>query len=296
MKILVTGGHGQVGSELERLCSDEGHEILLTDHQHLDITDAESLSVFFKKHSPDLCVNAAAYTAVDKAEEDRDSVFSVNRDGAANLAIACHDLDIPLFHISTDYVFDGSKTHAYSEGDAPNPASVYGQSKWEGDQAVSSILDEHIILRVAWVFAANGHNFVKTMLRLGAERKTLGIVSDQYGGPTWAGDIAAALLEIATQYELGKPITWGTYHFVGQPKVSWFQFAEEIFKQAAEIGLLEKAPRLNAITTADYPTPAERPMNSVLDCRRIDANFAIKQPDWRVGLNQVLMELKQNDL
>jgi len=294
MKVLVTGGHGQVGSELERLCSVKGHEILLTDHQHLDITDTQSVSVILKKYSPDVCINAAAYTAVDKAEEDRDRVFAVNRDGAANLAIACRELDIPLLHISTDYVFDGSKADAYLEEDVPSPASVYGQSKWEGDQSVIRTHEKHIILRVAWVFAANGHNFVKTMLRLGAERDQVGIVADQRGGPTWAGDIASALLEIAEQYIKGKSIKWGVYNYVGQPSVSWHEFAATIFDQAVELGLQERAPTLKAISTSDYPTPAKRPMNSVLDCSKIYTNFGIDQPDWRVGLKQVLQELKDN--
>lgn len=294
MKILVTGGHGQVGSELERLCSDKDHEILLTDHQHLDITDKKSVTDYFLQHNPDICINAAAYTAVDKAEEDTETAFAVNRDGAENLAIACRDQDIPLLHISTDYVFDGSQFLPYSELDQPNPASVYGQSKWEGDQSVLRTHQKHIILRVAWVFAANGHNFVKTMLRLGAERDQLGIVSDQRGGPTWAGDIAATLLEIVDQYCIGEDIDWGVYNFIGQPAASWFDFASAIFEKAVELGLLKQAPALNAIATSDYPTPAKRPMNSVLDCSKILENFGIEQPDWHIGLEQVLQELKDN--
>lgn len=294
MKILVTGGHGQVGSELERLGTVKDYEILLTDHQHLDISDSKAVSDYFNNQTPDICINAAAYTAVDKAEEDSDSAFAINRDGAKNLAQACQELEIPLLHISTDYVFDGSQFLPYSELDQPSPASVYGQSKWEGDQQVMQIVSRHIILRVAWVFAANGHNFVKTMLRLGAERDQLGIVSDQLGGPTWAGDIAEALLHIVDQSASGEDFEWGVYNFIGQPAVSWFDFATIIFDQAVEMGLLEHAPKLNAISTSDYPTPAKRPMNSVLDCSKIRDNFGIEQPDWRLGLEKVLRELKEN--
>jgi len=294
MKILVTGGHGQVGSELERLGAAKGREILLTDHRHLDITDSKSVSDFFYKHCPGVCINAAAYTAVDKAEEDIDSAFSVNRDGAANLAQACQELKIPLLHISTDYVFDGGKSSPYSEVDEPEPASVYGKSKWDGDQQVAQLLSEHIILRVAWVFSANGHNFVKTMLRLGKELGELGIVSDQQGGPTWAGDIASALIKIVDQFESGKAIEWGVYNYIGQPSVSWFGFASEIFHMTVDLGILEQTPKLKAISTIDYPTPAKRPMNSVLDCSKIRNNFGIEQPDWRVGLEKVLQELKDN--
>ena len=294
MKILVTGGHGQVGSELERLVPLKGHEILLTDHQHLDITDSRAVADFFEQHAPGICINAAAYTAVDKAEEEVGTALAVNRDGAANLAQACLATKIPLLHISTDYVFDGSQSSPYSEADHPNPASVYGQSKWEGDQQVMQTLEMNIILRVAWVFAANGNNFVKTMLRLGNERDELGIVSDQRGGPTWAGDIAASLLEIVDQYANGKAIKWGVYNYIGQPAASWFDFASAIFDKAVQLGLLEQAPALRAISTSDYPTAAKRPMNSVLDCSKIHENFGIGQPDWRTGLEKVLQELKEN--
>jgi len=283
-----------VGSELERMGATKGHEILLTDHQHLDITDSKSVADYFQEHTPDICINAAAYTAVDKAEDEVELAFAVNRDGAANLARACQDNDVPLLHISTDYVFDGSQLLPYSELDQPNPASVYGQSKWEGDQLVMRVLEKHIIMRVAWVFAANGHNFVKTMLRLAKERDELGIVSDQRGGPTWAGDIAAALLKIVDQYASEESIDWGVYDYIGQPATSWFDFASAIFDKSVELGLLEKPPRLNAIATSDYPTPARRPMNSVLDCSKISDNFGIEQPDWRVGLEKVLQELKDN--
>lgn len=283
-----------MGSELERMGATKGHEILLTDHQHLDITDSKSVADYFQEHTPDICINAAAYTAVDKAEDEVELAFAVNRDGAANLARACQDNDVPLLHISTDYVFDGSQLLPYSELDQPNPASVYGQSKWEGDQLVMRVLEKHIIMRVAWVFAANGHNFVKTMLRLAKERDELGIVSDQRGGPTWAGDIAAALLEIVDQHASEESIDWGVYDYIGQPATSWFDFASAIFDKSVELGLLEKPPRLNAIATSDYPTPARRPMNSVLDCSKISDNFGIEQPDWRVGLEKVLQELKDN--
>lgn len=294
MKILVTGGNGQVGSELEKLSSATDHEIILTDHQHLNIADKKSVKDYFETKSPDICINAAAYTAVDKAEQEIGLAFAVNRDGAANLASACDELNIPLLHISTDYVFDGSKPDAYTEVDIPNPASVYGQSKWEGDQKVIKLLNQYLILRVAWVFSATGNNFVKTMLRLGAERDELKIVSDQRGGPTSASDIANILLNIVDLYAQGKTIEWGVYNYTGQPAVSWFDFASEIYKQAEGMGLIKKAPFLHAIPTTDYPTPAKRPMNSVLDCSKIQRNYGIQQPDWRISLEKVLQELKRS--
>lgn len=294
LKILITGAHGQVGSELEKISISKGWEVLLTDHENLDITDPDAVQDFFNRHCPDICINAAAYTAVDNAESDSELAFAVNRDGAINLAGACKKAQIPLLHISTDYVFDGNQPSAYLETDEPNPASVYGKSKWEGDQGVSSVLSEYIILRVAWVFATSGNNFVKTMLRLAKQREELGIVADQKGAPTWAGDIATVLTNIVEKIKLGESVQWGTYHFIGKPVATWFEFANEIFRQALEMKLLDVAPKLNAITTEQYPTPAKRPLNSVLSCKKIEYELGIEQPDWKVALKKVLLELKEN--
>ena len=193
MRVLVTGAKGQVGSELILEGEKRGIQMLATDRAELDITQQDAVNNFIQTQKPDILINAAAYTAVDKAESEPKLAYALNRDGAANLAQACADNNIPLMHISTDYVFDGKKEGAYTETDTPNPQCVYGKSKLEGDQAIESILEQYLILRVSWVFGANGNNFVKTMLRLGKERDIIKVVADQRGGPTWAGDIAATL-------------------------------------------------------------------------------------------------------
>jgi dTDP-4-dehydrorhamnose reductase len=205
----------------------------------------------------------------------------------SNLANACDRTGIPLLHISTDYVFDGKKSAAYVEDDEIAPAGVYGASKAAGEAAVQSVLERHIILRTSWVFSATGNNFVKTMLRLGREREELGIVNDQHGCPTSAQSIAAALLQIADRCLRGDEIEWGTYHFCGQPDTTWYGFAEQIFEQAKGFENL----KVNTIATSDYPTPAARPMNSVLSCRKLESNFGLQQPHWITDLQLVLESL-----
>ena len=192
-----------------------------------------------------------------------------------------------MLHISTDYVFDGQATQPYTETDATAPQGVYGQSKLAGEQAVLAACSRSIILRTAWVFGEHGHNFVKTMLRLGRERDSLGIVSDQHGAPTYAGDIAAALLHIAHHITQGKPTEYGIYHFSGKPYVSWYQFAEAIFQQAQQQGILANTPQLFAIATPDYPTPAKRPANSCLQLDKIQQAFGISPSDWQQALTQL---------
>ncbi|MEJ1404687.1 MAG: dTDP-4-dehydrorhamnose reductase [Candidatus Sedimenticola sp. (ex Thyasira tokunagai)] len=288
MKIMITGSNGQVGSELNVRARTMGFDVIAVDCDQLDITQRDAVNDFISRYSPDLVINAAAYTAVDKAEEEVAIAFAVNRDGPLYLANACAERDIPLFHISTDYVFDGEKEAPYTESDQPNPQGVYGQSKLEGELAVASALVQQITLRVAWVFGATGANFVRTMLRLGGERAELGVVADQYGGPTYAGDIAETLLMLAEKIDRGDALQWGLYHYIGSPATSWHGFAEEIFKQAVSHGMLEKSPNVNRITTEEYPTPATRPKNSVLDSQRINEIFGVEQPDWRQGLDRVL--------
>ncbi|MES9884230.1 MAG: dTDP-4-dehydrorhamnose reductase [Sedimenticola sp.] len=293
MKIMITGSNGQVGYELNVRAQAMEFDVIAVDCDQLDITQRDAVNSFILRHSPDLVINAAAYTAVDKAEEEKATAFSVNRDGPLHLANACAEKGIPLLHISTDYVFDGTKKAPYTESDRPNPQSVYGQSKLEGDLAVASALEQQITLRVAWVFGSTGNNFVRTMLRLGEERGELGVVADQYGGPTYAGDIAETLLMLASMIDRGEEVQWGIYHYIGSPATSWHGFAEEIFKQAVSHGLLEKAPKVNRITTEEYPTPAMRPKNSVLDSQRINQIFGFEQPDWCQGLDAVLTEWKK---
>jgi len=288
VRVLVTGANGQVGTELILEGEKRGLQMLATGRVGLDITQQAAVSNFFKTQQPDVVINAAAYTAVDKAESEPELVYAINHDGTANLARACADNGIPLMHISTDYVFDGNKKGAYTETDTPNPQCVYGKSKLEGERAIESILEQYLILRVSWVFGANGNNFVKTMLRLGKERDIIKVVADQHGGPTWAGDIAATLLNLKQRWSDGETISWGTYHYSGQPATTWHGFAEAIFEQAEELGMIGNSPRVESITTADYPTRAQRPLNSKLDCHKIAGELAIPQSDWRIGLSGVL--------
>ncbi|MBT4524396.1 MAG: dTDP-4-dehydrorhamnose reductase, partial [Phycisphaerae bacterium] len=249
MKILVTGANGQVGSELIRRGNTRGFQMLASDVSDLDISNQDAVNRYIENCKPDILINAAAYTAVDKAESEEELAYAINRDGAAYLAQACSKLDIPLFHISTDYVFDGTKDGAYVETDTPNPQSVYGKSKLEGDLVIESTIENHIILRVSWVFGACGNNFVKTMIRLGSKKEELKIVADQQGGPTWAGAIASTLLDIAKRYDEGNLIQWGTYHYSSQPTTTWLEFADTIFGQAADLGMMEKRPKIDPICT-----------------------------------------------
>lgn len=292
MRVLVTGAQGQVGTELISRGREQGLRMIAAGRGELDITAEEAVSACFNGSSPDIVINAAAYTAVDKAEQESALANTINRDGPALLAKECARRNIPLLHISTDYVFDGTKDGAYDEDDRPNPQGVYGKSKLEGEKAVERTLEQHVILRVAWVFGATGGNFVRTMLRLGNERDELNVVADQRGGPTWAGDIASVLLSIVERYHKGGAIPWGTYHYIGKPVTTWHGFAQAIFDAAMAEGMLEKAPGINAITTAEYSTPAVRPKNSVLDCRKIERLLGISQPDWRFGLKSVLENWK----
>lgn len=288
MKILVTGANGQVGHCLQQQLSESDWEFVALTRAELDISNAQAVTKAVQEFQPDVIINAAAYTAVDKAEQERELAFAINCDGPANLARAAKQINAAILHISTDYVFAGDASGTYTE-DAPTaPQGVYGESKLEGEQTVAVANDKHIILRTAWVFGEQGNNFVKTMIRLGSTRDTLGIVADQEGGPTYAGDIARTLLVIAQQYIAGKTITWGIYHYSGLPHVSWFGFAQHIFAEVEQTKHYEKAiPHLNAIATADYPTPAKRPANSKLDCSKIEQAFGIAPSDWQMALKNI---------
>ena len=292
MKILISGAAGQVGSALVKHGRKRGFEIFGMSSSELDITNLRNVDAVCAQVKPDLVINASAYTAVDKAESDSELAYSVNEFGPKLLALTCRKRDIPLLHISTDYVFDGTLNIAYTENDLTNPQSVYGKSKLAGEWSVKENLEQHIILRTAWVFSETGNNFVKTMLRLGAEREQLSIVADQFGGPTSADSIANVLLTIAARVGEQRDIKWGTYHFSGQPYCSWYEFAEEIFLQAESLGLIFKAPGLASIPSSEYPTPAPRPRNSRLDCSKIYTEFGIEPDDWKQSLRDVLLKLK----
>lgn len=288
MKILVTGATGQVGYCLQQQLQAKGWDYVALTRNELDISDAHAVEKHVAEIKPTVIINAAAYTAVDKAEQEKEIAYAINRDGPANLARAAKSINAAILHISTDYVFAGDAEGSYRE-DAPTaPQGVYGQSKLDGEQAVIAANDKHIILRTAWVFGEHGNNFVKTMIRLGRTRDALGIVADQEGGPTYAGDIAAALLQIAQQYAENKTISWGIYHFSGLPHISWFGFAKQIFAEVQQAEIYDKPiPQLNAITTADYPTPAKRPANSKLDCNKLEQAFGIAPSNWQSALKNI---------
>ncbi|MEM7225588.1 MAG: dTDP-4-dehydrorhamnose reductase [Pseudomonadota bacterium] len=284
--LLVFGAGGQLGRELLRAAPPAGYRVQGATRGDADITRDDQVAAAIDRTRPALVINAAAYTAVDKAESEPEAAFAVNRDGAAVLAAACRAADLPLIQVSTDYVFDGTKQRAYREDDPVAPLGVYGASKEAGERAVREGLDRHIILRTAWVFGAFGGNFVKTMLRLAETRDALGVVDDQTGCPSPARAIAETILTIA-----GTPNkAWGTYHFAGQPPITWHGFAKEIFA-ARQARTGRAGPKLSAITTADYPTAARRPANSVLDGSKLTQAFGIEPADWRAGLADVLDEI-----
>ena len=278
--MLVFGQTGQVARELARRAPDAR----FLGRADADLTRPDACRDAIMDLSPAVVINAAAYTAVDKAETDADTAMLVNGESPGAMARACAALGVPFLHVSTDYVFDGSGDRPWQPGDPTGPLGTYGATKRAGEDAIRASRARAAILRTSWVFSAHGSNFVRTMLRLGAERDRLTVVADQIGGPTPAAAIAEALLSMAAQMRQGKP--GGTFHFAGAPDVSWADFAREIFRQA---GL---TPQVADIPSSAYPTPARRPGNSRLDCDSLAADFGIARPDWRIGLAEVLAELK----
>ena len=286
-RILITGGSGQVGHCLKAQL--EGcAELSVPDSSALNITDRRSVRQAVETFRPDYIINAAAYTAVDKAESDAERAFAVNRDGAHHLAEATEAAGAAMLHISTDYVFDGAGGAPYDEAAPTVPQNIYGASKLVGEQAVLAACRRAVVMRTSWVFGAHGQNFVKTMLRLGRERDSLGIVANQYGAPTAAADIAAVLITIVRRHtpeQLAERA--GIYHYCGSPYASWFEFAETIFAEAAAQGVLAKIPAVKPIATVDYPTPAKRPADSRLDCGKIRTVFGIGPCDWHSALSDL---------
>ena len=282
--MLAFGKSGQVGRELRALTVD-GMVLQCLGRDEADLADPSSVAKVVLALKPDAVINAAAYTAVDSAEDEPVLAHAVNGEAPGEMARACEALGIPFVHISKDYVFDGSGSEAWAPDDATGPLGVYGASKLAGEHAVQAAGGCTAILRTSWVFSAHGANYVKTMLRLGSERDALSVVSDQIGGPTPASAIARACLGIAMQFGSGKG-TPGIYHFAGAPDTSWAGFAGEIFDQA---GI---DCRVDSIPSTNYPTPAARPLNSRLDCSSLESKFGIARPDWRSDLATVLKELK----
>ncbi|MBV1919095.1 MAG: dTDP-4-dehydrorhamnose reductase, partial [Pseudomonadales bacterium] len=280
-RVLITGAKGQVGSELVVEAEKRGYDVIGLSSAVLDITDRAQVKAALKKTMPVALINAAAYTAVDKAEDEKDQAYRVNADAVKIMAEICEQENVPLLHISTDYVFDGNKSSSYSELDQPNPAGVYGASKLAGEQALQATWDKHIILRVSWVFGKNGNNFVKTMLRLGLDREELGVVNDQFGAPTAATSIASCLMDIVDKERFGEPdFPWGLYHYQSEPGVTWYDFATTIFAQAKKLGVLDKQITVNPIGSEQFPTPVKRPGNSKLDGKKMQNVFGVSAGDW----------------
>ena len=287
MKILLTGCTGQLGRELKRSLACLG-EVVACDRRQLDLADANALRTATRAMAPTVIVNAAAYTAVDKAEAEPAAADATNAAAPGILAEEAKRLGALLVHYSTDYVFDGSKATAYTEGDTTAPLSAYGRSKLAGEQAIVASGARHLIFRTSWVYGLHGANFMKTMLRLGRERDELRVVADQVGAPTWTRHLADVTGLILARRDV--PV--GLYHLAAAGETSWHGYAEAIFAEAQRAGLMEKSPAVHRIASADYPLPARRPANSRLDCTKFRRDFDLALPDWRIGLTDCLTDAR----
>jgi len=277
MKILITGINGQVGSALVRQVKAQGHEFVALSREQWDMAQSpERGEELVLEAKPDLVINPAAYTNVDGAEDDEATALKVNADAPRALAKACKQLDIPLFHVSTDYVFDGTKEGPYVETDQTNPINAYGRTKLAGELAVQEETEKHIILRTSWVFSKDGNNFVNTILRLAKERDELKVVNDQFGGPTSAECIAEVLLQLATEHKEH----WGVYHYSGQPFVSWYEFAKKILEQSIKCRLIKSTPSIKSCASREFPSKAKRPQNSKLSNYKLKERFCTKDCLW----------------
>ena len=286
--ILLFGAGGQLGRELAELAQERGVPLVGLVRADGDITDRAAVVRALKAHCPGLVVNAAAFTAVDLAESETVAAFAANAEGPAILAEATADAGIPLLHVSTDYVFDGSKPGAYVESDPVAPLGAYGASKSEGEVCIRALQPHHVILRTAWVYGVHGANFLKTMLRIAAERDVLRIVADQRGSPTATRDLAEAILAVRAALMAGAE-PWGTYHVAGQGETTWHGFASAIIAEQARF--TGRSPIVDAITTAEFPTPARRPANSVLDSARFAAIFGYRAKPWQERMREVVAAL-----
>jgi dTDP-4-dehydrorhamnose reductase len=276
MRVFVTGSQGQLARCLAEN-KDPGVQLIFGTRPEFDLMRPTEARKTILDARPDVIINAAAYTAVDKAESDKDVAFAVNRDGARAVAEAGAILDVPVIHISTDYVFSGNKSGSYIESDDVGPTGVYGASKLAGENAVREVAEKHLIFRTAWVYSVYGANFLKTMLRIGSERPELRVVSDQHGNPTSAHDLGQALISVCNLLQQGRT-SWGTFHLAGSGETTWHGFATQIFAVAERYG--KSIPKIAAISTADYPTPASRPSNSRLSCEKARTTFGLSLPHW----------------
>lgn len=285
MNILLLGQHGQLSRELQQSLGQQA-ELSVFGRAQLDLSQPEQLRRQLQTLQPDLIINAAAYTAVDRAESEPELAFAINAEAPGILAERAAELGVPLIHYSTDYVFDGSKPTPYTEQDAPNPLNVYGRSKLAGEQAIQAIGGAHLILRTSWVYSLHGSNFLLSMQRLLQERDNLNVVADQIGAPTWAGSIAQATGQLIEHWRAGRPGPWGIYHLTGLGETSWFGFASAIAEQLRGQG--KHACEPTPIPSSGYPTPAQRPLNSRLDCSRLQREWAIQLPTWQQALADCL--------
>jgi dTDP-4-dehydrorhamnose reductase len=290
--ILICGAGGQIGQALTGRLRRMRCEVVALDRLGLDIGDPAHVREIFATHRPCVVINAAAYTAVDRAESEPESAHAINAEAPRRLGEACAEIDAALLSYSTDYVFDGTKATPYTESDPMAPISVYGHSKAAGEDAIRATLKRHLILRTSWVFASGRTNFVTTMLRLGLERDTLRVVDEEFGCPTAAMDIAEATATLIEAIERNGDIPWGTYHFCGAEPISRYRFAEAIMQESAAAGgrRVEVVP----IKCADFPTPAKRPLNAILDCRKIARTFGFPQPNWRRPLAEMVQQFHRN--
>lgn len=286
MKILVTGGSGQLGHEVLKLLRNTPHEVHAPSLTELDLLYPARIGTVIERYRPDRVINCAAYTAVDHAEREREAAFTINRDAAGALAAALAVTGGRLLHVSTDYVFDGRQSRPYTEDDVPAPLGVYGQSKRAGELAVLEAMPQALVLRSAWLYGVHGHNFVKTMLRMAGEGRPLRVVNDQTGTPTWAADIARVILRL-----LDSPVS-GILHYTNAGRVTWHGFATAILEEAQALGFELATRSVEPIPTAAWPTPARRPAWSVLDTGRIERLLALAIPHWRDSLVQMLRELQ----
>lgn len=295
MRLLIAGWQGQVARALVEMAPGAPDvTACAVGRPALDICEAKTIERAMVNTGPDIVINSAAYTAVDKAESEQDQAYKMNRDGARALAEAAAKAGVPIIHISTDYVFDGNKPTAYVEADTTSPVTVYGKSKLEGEDAVRAANPRHIIVRTAWVHSAGGNNFVRTMLRLAGERDELRVVGDQFGNPTYAPHLCSAILEIARQVK-GRPETaseWGLYHAAGDGVTTWHGLASEAMQVSGRLG--GPSVPVAAISTSDYPTPAKRPANSALDCSKLRSTFGIAMPAWQAGLETCVTRLLED--
>ena len=290
MKLLITGANGQLGRGIIDASQSKGCRVQAPSEEDLDITDLAKVDRIITDLQPNLVINTAAYTQVDQAETEEALAFKINKTGCTHLAQICANNQIPLIHISTDYVFDGRKGAPYLETDPISPIGVYGRSKAEGEIEIRSILKEHIILRTSWLYGIHGQNFVKTMLGLATGQKEIRVVADQYGSPTNATDLARTILILCDHLHSKLQIKWGTYHYCGSGVISWHTFAEKIMELTRLHGGTPTAT-VEPVATADYPTRAARPIYSALDCSRIYKHFGISPQPWQKSLEKTIRKL-----